>query len=349
MAAKLRIKFSGRIRPEQHPAYWLSLFPNANPVIGNCEFVFDPAANDYDWFVVFEDLMYPQGSNKSTRSEHLACPRENTLIILQEPPSIKLYGPNFLRQFGHVLSPQPPEFIAHPNHIWKASPIRWFYGSPLASSDHNYVSVDHLRNMPIPNKNKSLSTVCSDKQMTPSLKARFDFVKYVSNNLGDDFDWFGRGIRPINDKAEAMDDYQYHLAIENDVFDHYWTEKIADSFLAYGLPIYHGAANISAYFDPESFLAINVHEPEQALEIIQKALTDKIYADRLPAIKRAREMVLTDYNMMNIAARIAKDCHQTGLSPEKNATIQGRHAFRKNRPIKAASDIVHRARFRTKM
>jgi hypothetical protein len=35
--------------------------------------------------------------------------------------------------------------------------------------------------------------------------------------LGDDFNVFGRGIRPITDKAEAMDSFRYHVAIENHI------------------------------------------------------------------------------------------------------------------------------------
>ena len=42
MAGKIRIKFSGRIRPDQNPAYWQALFRDGIPEIGSCQFFFDP-------------------------------------------------------------------------------------------------------------------------------------------------------------------------------------------------------------------------------------------------------------------------------------------------------------------
>lgn len=347
MSQKLRIKFSGRIRPEQNPAYWQALFLGGVAEIGECQFSFDPDERHYDWLVVYEDLMYPSRSTRSSRIEPLSCHRDNTLLITQEPSAIKIYGPGFLDQYGHVLSAQPREAIKHENHILQVSPIRWFYGRPLAENDHNYVTVDQFKAMNIPNKSRYISTVCSDKQMSKTLKARYDFTAYADKALDDKFDWFGRGIRPINDKAEAMDDYRYHLAVENHIFPHYWTEKIADSFLAYCLPFYYGPENISDYFDRDSYIPIDIFEPESSVETMKKALRDKVYESRFGAIKKARELVLTDYNLMNVAARIVTERHQD-RTPQKGATIAGRHAFRKNHPISAIQDLAFRANYRRK-
>jgi len=161
--AQIRIKFSGRVLPDQNPDYWLALFPDGKPVIDGCAFYFDPDFGDYDWLVVYEDLMYPTSRLISSRIEPLACHRENTLIMLQEPASIKIYGAQFLSQYGHVLSFQTPDTINHPNHIWQVTPVRWFYGRPLGENDHDYVSVDALRSRKYVDKNRSISTVCSNK------------------------------------------------------------------------------------------------------------------------------------------------------------------------------------------
>ena len=289
--------------------------------------------------------MYPKDTDRSLRRETLACPRENTLLITQEPSAIKIYGPKFLAQYGHVLSAQPGRAIAHHNHILQVSPIRWFYGRPLDDNDHNYVTLDSLIQRPIPQKKRNISTVCSDKQMTKTLKARYDFTTLLNENLGENFDWFGRGIRPINDKSEAMDAYRYHVAIENHIFSHYWTEKIADSFLAYCLPFYYGPSNISDYFDPKSYVPIDIFKPEEALEIIEKTLKDDLYKTRFPAIQAAREKVLYDYNLMTVAARIATSRHQE-KKKQARAKILGRHAFRNAHPILAMHDLAHRAKFR---
>ena len=346
MTSKIRIKFSGRIRPEQNPSYWTALFPGRNPVIGNCEFIFDPDEQSYDWLAVYEDLMYPDRSGRSTRKERLDCDRRNTLLITQEPETIKIYGPNFLSQYGHVLNAQPSEYVRHPNHILQVSPIRWFYGRPLEKNDHNYISIDELRSKKFPSKKPIISTVCSDKRMTDTLKMRYDFTSFINEQMGDSFDWFGRGIRPINDKSEAMDSYQYHVGIENHISPHYWTDKISDSFLARCLPFYYGPENISDYFEPNSYVTIDINKPESALEIMTKSLKDRLFEQRISAIDHARELVLTDYNLVNIVARIIEERHDTLSNGPNGQTIMGRHAFRKHHPIKAAQDLAFRAKLR---
>jgi len=290
--------------------------------------------------------MYPSGSNRSTRTERLACHPNNTLFITQEPSDIKIYGPGFLSQYGHVLSAQSSSTLHHDNHIHYVSPIRWFYGRPLEKNDHNYATHDQLSQMDSPNKNRLISTVCSDKTMTPTLKARFELTAFLKSNLGEEFDWFGRGIRPINDKSEGLDSYKYHLAVENFISPHYWTEKIADSFLAYCLPFYYGPDNITDYFEADSFIPVDIFKPEETLGTIQKHLADQTYEKRLSAIKKARNQVLNDYNMMSVIARIVKDKHQE--KPRvKDTEILGRHGFRKAHPIKAMSDLAFRAKTKT--
>lgn len=345
--ANIRVKFSGRISTDQNPSYWTALLPKQSNKIGNCEFIFDPDERDYDWLVVYEDLMYPEGTTRSERVEPLACARENTLLITQEPSAIKIYGPGFLAQYGHILSAQAPSAILHKNHIWEVSPIRWFYGRPLDKNDHNYTSVTQFRDMDVPEKTHSISTVCSDKQMTPTLKKRFDFTARLNEELGDHFDWFGRGIRPINDKSEAMDRYKYHIAIENFIAPHYWTEKIADCYLAYCLPLYYGPDNIEDYFSPEAFIRIDIDKPEEAIQRIKAAVENNEYEKRFDAICEAREKVLTDYNVLNIVARHVTRLHKD-LKPTGHDTIMGRHAFRNAHPFKAATDVVQRGLIRLK-
>jgi hypothetical protein len=59
-------------------------------------------------------------------------------------------------------------------------------------------------------------------------------------------------VNPMNDKAETLDPYQYHLTAENHVYSHHLTEKIPDAFLGYTMPFYHGYPNTADYFPRES-------------------------------------------------------------------------------------------------
>jgi len=346
MSDLIRIKFSARTSADQNPNLWLSLFKNKHPEIEGCRFIFEPDEQNYDWFVVYEDLMFMAEQKKSMRVENLKCSRKNTLFITTEPTSIKIYGRHYLRQFGHVLSVQPRHIIDHPGHIFQTPPLRWYYGRPLQKDDNHYIDIDSYNTTAPHAKKHDISTVCSDKQMSITLKQRYDFVAELKSILGDDFAWFGRGIRPISDKSEAMNAFRYHIAIENHIEDNHWTEKIADCFLAYCLPFYYGPQNITEYFPKGSIIPIDIFDVKGAAEIMREAMAENAYEKRFPAIIKAREKVLSDYNLMNTIADIVKAKH-IAETPAKPEAIYGRHIFRKKHPIKASLDGIHRIRFKS--
>lgn len=346
----MKVKFLARTAANQDPALWLSLFHERRPIIQDYEFIFDPEARDYDWLVVYEGLPLLPNDKKSHRVERLSCSRDNTLFITTEPSSVKIYGPEFLGQFGHVLTTQTKPIVKHPGQIFHTPPLRWYYGRPMSSdggasrsSDGHYIDLDEYMATEPWNKTKDLSVVCSSKQMSPALKARYEFTSHLSDVLKDNIDWFGWGVRPMHDKAEAMDPYRYHIAIENHVQNDHWTEKISDCFLAYCLPFYHGAPNLSEYFPQESFIPIDIFDIKSSTRCIVDAIRNGEYEKRLVSIKKARELTLTKFNIMNTVAKLI-DQHHSHTKVAKNAKIYGRHAFRKAHPIKAMRDVIHRAK-----
>lgn len=334
-----------RTAAAQKPALWLSLFKGGIPKIGACEFIFDLNERSYDWLVVYEDMTALPGQSRSNRAEPLACARENTLFITTEPSSIKLYGSGFLGQYGHVLTKQPPRIITHPGHIFETPYLRWYYGRPLDPNDTRYLDMDHYLGTPPLDKKHDLSTVCSNKQMAETLhQQRYNFVMGLKDIMGDDFDVFGRGIRPITDKAEAMDPFRYHIAIENHVEAGHWTEKIADCFLAYCVPFYFGPPDIADFFPEGAVIPIDIFDIEGAAKIIRREIQPGSYERRLPAIIKAREQILGQYNLMNQIARLVSERHNPAAKPASSASIYGRHIFRKKRPLKALGDIIERYR-----
>lgn len=342
----INIKFLAKTAPNQDPNLWLSLFPNRTPIIGNCHFHFDLNFRDYDWLVVYEGLPPLSDQKKINRSEPLNCTQENTLLITTEPSSIRIDGPHFLKQFGHVLTAKPPHLVKHPKQIRQTPPLRWFYGRPMLEDDHNYLDLDTLNSQTEIKKTQDLSTVCSNKRMQHTLHAqRYDCIMELKRCLGDELSLFGRGINPISNKAEAMNEFRYHIAIENHIEADHWTEKIADCFLAYCLPFYYGPPNISDYFPADSIIPIDIFDIGGTEAIIRKSIANGEYEKRLPAIKKARQQVLDEYNLVNVIANIIETNHQTEL-PQTGKTIHGRHIFRKKYPVKASIDALHRLRFK---
>ena len=274
---------------------WSRQLPGKNSQWGGCRFTFDIDAKEYDWLVVYHDL--PR-EPMSLSIEKLHCPREKTILITTEPSSITVYGSDYLRQYGMIITSQEPWAIRHPNIIFTQPGLIWFYGAP--NDKRKMVTYDEMCQPPPPQKNRTISTVCSIRQGRLTLHyKRYHFTQKLKDRIPE-LDIYGHGVRPINDKAEALDSYQYHIAVENHVFKNHLTEKLPDAFLGYTLPFYHGCPNANEYFPPESFIPIDINDLDRTADIIRSTLTNNEYADRLPYIIEARKRVLEKYNLFAV-------------------------------------------------
>lgn len=297
-------------------------FPSGIPIWGRCEFIFENDARDYDWLVVYDDLPPVNRERFTLWEETLACPKANTLLITVEPSTIKTYGSRFLAQFGHVLTSQEPWAVKHSGAIFSQPALLWFYGR----SDERG-SYDQMVKHPPEEKTETISTVCSSKQQTHTLhQARFDFTQAL-RSLIPELEVYGHGVRPISDKAEALDPYRYHIAIENHVCRHHWTEKLSDSFLGLCLPFYYGCPNAEDYFPEDSFIRIDIGQVEESAERIRKAIRDREYERRLPAIREARRRVMNHYGLFPVLSQIIESRHNSHASAGDR--ILSRHALRR--------------------
>jgi len=314
---------------------WGRQLPAGDPVCGNCRFTFDFDATDYDWLVVYDEV--------PLAGVELACPREHTVLVTAEPHSIKVYGSAYTRQFGAVLTSHPDWALSHPGAIRAMPCLQWFYGLPTiyGQGTGELRSYEQIRSSPIDAKTHDLSTVCSNKRMGHTLhRLRFDFTMALREAMPE-FDWFGRGIRDINDKAEALDGYRYHIAIENHVGPHHITEKLTDPFLAGALPFYFGAPNASDYFPEESFIPIDIRKTDKAIATIRQAIENHEYEKRMDAIREAKRRVLEEQNLFAVLAKQIErlDTGERGAQGEK---LLNRRVLRKRSPISAVRYLIER-------
>lgn len=324
MSTLIRVKFLSRIHlPDANiGADYLRRFPNREPIWGKCQFIFDPDCSEYDWLVVYDDL--PRNRN----SEELACPPQNTLLLTGEPSSITYYGKSFLKQFGQVLTSQEPRALKHPNAIRRQAGLLWYYGG----SDKRG-TFDSLAAARPPQKHRMLSTVCSTKAMRHTLHSlRLHFTKRLIEELPE-LDVFGYGMGYLNNKADAIDPYRYHLVIENHSCPHHWTEKLADAYLGYSLPIYFGCTNLDEYFPPESYIMLDIRDFPQALKTLKELLASNEYEKRLPAIIEARRRILEEYATFPLLARLITERGNKSSSETSSRTIRSRRQARLRDPF----------------
>lgn len=337
MSTPIRVKFLSRVRlPDGNVGDdYLRRFPNREPLWGNCQFIFDPDCREYDWLVVYDDLP------RDSPVEALACPRDHTLLITGEPSSITYYGKSFLKQFGHVLTSQETWALKHPGVIRRQPGLLWYYGG----SDERG-TYDSLVATPPPQKSKLLSTVCSTKAMRHTLHSlRLHFTKQLMAELPE-LDVFGYGMGKLDNKADAIDPYRFHLVIENHSCPHHWTEKLADAYLGYSLPIYFGCTNLDEYFPPDSYIMLDIRDFPKSLKTLRDLLASNQYEKRLPAIIEARRRILEEYATFPQLVRLIQERTTEAAAAKGSRILYSRRQARRRNSLSWPDEWIRKLAMR---
>jgi hypothetical protein len=123
-------------------------------------------------------------------------------------------------------------------------------------------------------KSKLVSLISSTKNFGLGHEYRLGWVK----KLKDKVDIFGRDLKTMSRKEEALCDYMFSVTIENDQYETYWTEKILDCFVSGTVPIYHGAPDVGEYFNMDGIIILkDDFNPQE--------LSTELYRSMMPAIK----------------------------------------------------------------
>ena len=177
-------------------------------------------------------------------------------------------------------------------------------------------SYDELVNLGINNlseKKDEISWVTSNLNKRPGHSLRLSFMDYMQKQKFP-FHLYGRGFQAIDDKFDAIFPCKYSIAIENFSCNDYWTEKIADCFLSWTMPIYFGCTNIKNYFPEGSMIFIDPNNPAEAIKIISEAINTNLWKKNIEHIKEARELVLNKYQFF---PSIAEKIKQSNLGNSK--------------------------------
>lgn len=283
-------------------------------------FVFEPQAETPDVLIAYGDLPGP-----------VMCdlPRERRIYFVLEPPGILNYRPSFLNQFGVLVSPYPIEGFTGRTILTQPA-LRWWLGINLDGAKLTPVmDFDDLERLPWPEKTKTLSVVASTKAILPKHRTRLAFIEQASKRFRSEMDVFGRGFQPIADKADAILPYRYHLVLENNDIPNFWTEKLADAYLGYSFPFFSGCANLADYFPADSFLAIDIDNPDNALDAIEAAIKGDLAGLRRPRIEAARHRLLYEHNFVALIERIVGELDD-GTAPSRLDQSERIHPI--NRP-----------------
>ncbi len=298
-------------------------------------FVCDPACQDYDWLCVYDEIPrdWPELERGAMR---LNCPASRTILATQEPVSVKFYNQAYVRQFAVLLTNRPRSAERHPGYVKGEGYMVWYTGRSFAEERAHEPG----------EKTKLVSAVCSAKRMRHTKHAsRFRLMKLASREL-EGFDWYGKGVRPLAAKSDALDPYKYHIAFENHIGPGHWTEKIADALVAGCLPFYAGDPEISSALPADCYIPIPPDDPEAAIAVIRKAVSEGEWEKRRGAIAEARRRLLERYNLFaQIAGAIESAPESRDATPVVPGCIVSRRRTRLV-PSAAIADMLHHlARF----
>jgi hypothetical protein len=119
-------------------------------------------------------------------------------------------------------------------------------------------------------------------------------------------------VNSVAEKWDGLADYKYSIVLENQSRFNVVTEKIHDPFLSLTYPIYWGAPNISDYFDPKSFTAINIEDAKGSIKTIEWVLDNIKYEEALPHLLESKRRVLDEQHFLKRMIRISEAASATG-------------------------------------
>lgn len=237
------------------------------------------ASEPSDYCVVFNGVRQPLKVN---------CRRENIWLLMQEPPTGSwkpLHRGN--EDYGRILT-QDTDW-AGSRYVWTQPAVNWRVNK----------SYGELASLSPCAKSRQVSAVISDKTMFAGHRERLAFLGRMKKCIP--LDHYGQGFREIAEKWDALASYRYSFAAENYRNPYYWTEKIADCFLAWTMPIYSGCTRISSYFPAEAMICIDMDDP-LAIDKIREAIAGDAWGRNRDAIEHARNLVLQRYQLLPFLA-----------------------------------------------
>lgn len=294
--------------------------PGGKGVWGNCEFHVNTPLEKCDYWVVIDSL---------GKVERAVCPKENLILITGEPPTVKCYAENFLKQFSLILTCHPriqknhQAMVMHQLLPWMAGckydrfNRKWDTENCL---DYDFFSTDFNLN-----KMDKMAIITSNKAITRGHRRRLDFIARLEKEFPDKFDVYGNGFKEAADKYEVLSKYKYALVIENSVFHNYWTEKVADAYLSNTFPVYYGCPNIGEYFPENAMEVIDIEDYEGSVAKIKELFASNRFERSLADIRKSKEMVLNKYNLFAVLGHIVESSMTKKMS---EASVQELHPMK---------------------
>lgn len=264
-----------------------------------------------------EDYRFQTPNNAGIWEDIVAVtnPKEAEYLIIQDETPDKQIMNAFLPENRIYISREPSSFPLFQQYsadkcktfsYWNKSGhlhVRWWYGTNVKMSAQGYGGIcktyDELIKLePLP-KTKELCCVLTSKTFCDGHVVRKAFTKRFMNKRPLDLYGsveFSNCKMPNNDKFETLKDYKYSLGFDNqDTIKDFFGTQLTDTLLCWAVPIFWCGTDLSRYFPEGSYIQFDARDFSEIDRIVEFLKNDD-YEARIPALKKARELVLNNYN-----------------------------------------------------
>jgi hypothetical protein len=278
-------------------------FKTSDDDLSHIEFVMD---NSYD-IIIFNNYVNetPKINSKS-------------YIFFHEPTWTGTHQKNF-KSFDDITIFGFDKKFYEPNFNVIELPSHTFYGGrgPWVDSknDWNYNNVINNENVKTKNISSVVTKLNSDSydEEGSTYKIRHDLTDFLIKNLNF-VDFYGgwgdsNNCKGSNLKIDAVKNYKFCIAIENQFTKNWITEKFYDSILNNTIPIYYGCTNIKEIFPENGYILIeDIHDFESVLSQIQEIEknADKIYNELMPNLLKIKERYFSEFNPLKLINNLCK-------------------------------------------
>jgi hypothetical protein len=271
----------------------------------------DPAA--YDLCVVI---------NKTTEPLDPA----RTLVIQGEPWVHDDTKPWGVKTWDAWASPPVPPFLAVHGRCTAHVPNVATWQLPQTHDD-----LQALVNVP-KTRGRCVACVTSSKRWDAGHTLRLDFLRFLETDgrvptaiygscEDQGFATYAGPAAANVDKDKALLPYKYYFMAENCAEPGFITEKLWEPLLTETLCFYWGAPDVGTYVPIGSYVWLPLDQPggfNAAADIMATAVAEDWHTARLPAIRAARETVLSTYSMHAVIKRALRTLRHKAL-PDTSA------------------------------
>jgi hypothetical protein len=264
----------------------------------NIEVTWSDDPKEIDYYVI---INYPMNA-----SDYYVP--EKTLVYQMEPTVFDPAKPWGTKTWGRWANPDPNEFMHVNAHAKYLNAVQWMFRYP-------YNQLRDSSNFKAADKLDRVSCILSKKNSDDGHILRNELLKYIEtqspsfsgasiNDLQSFLNVFGTsnffgyrsyiGKLPEDNTLYGIKPYKYYFMCENNAEHNYATEKIWEPILCETLCFYWGCPNLEDYIDSRAFVRLDVADKEGSLRIMEDAVNNDLWSERIPYIRAAKQKILTE-------------------------------------------------------